>query len=85
MLQGLIIGVVGTAVGAVAGVRAGDDRSTATSCFACRRTSTRCPTCRSRVLPLDLVMVVGAAMLICFVGDHLSVAPGGPPRSGAGA
>ena len=37
------------------------------------------------VLPLDFALVVVAAVLICFVATIYPVAPGGAPRSGAGA
>ena len=84
MLQGVIIGVIGTAVGTVAGVAAATiaDRYQLVSVAADIYMVSHMP---FTVRPIDLVMVVGAAMIICFVGHDLSVATGGPPRSGAGA
>ena len=67
MLQGLIIGLVGTAVGATAGyLRVCRARSLPAD-SACRWTSTRSRTCRSPCMPRDFVIVVVAAIVICFV------------------
>ncbi len=67
MLQGLVIGLVGTAVGTVAGVGAATvlDRLPASSRF--RPTSTSSPTCRSRSCRATWSLVVAAAIVICFV------------------
>ena len=66
MMQGLIIGLVGTTVGAVAGCALSTllDRY---QLIGCRSTSTRSRTCRSRCCRSTSLLVVAAAILICFV------------------
>ena len=51
----------------VGGLRAVDGARPLQADPACRSTSTRCRTCRSRVLPLDFALVVVGAILVCFV------------------
>jgi lipoprotein-releasing system permease protein len=66
MLQGVIIGVIGTTVGTIAGVAAATiaDRYHLVSMAADVYMVNYLP---FTVRPIDLVMVVGAAMIICFV------------------
>ena len=85
MLQGVIIGIIGTTVGTIAGVVAATVADRYKLDLGGRRTSTRCPTCRSRCRPIDLVMVVVRGDADLLRRDDLSLAPGRPPRSGAGA
>ena len=84
MLQGLIIGIVGTTVGATAGyvVATVADRYQLISVPMDVYQVSHVP---FTVLPLDFALVVVAAMLDLLRRDDLSVAPGRPPRSGAGA
>ncbi len=85
MMQGLIIGIVGTTVGGV-----GRLRGRRTCCD--RYQLIRVPVdvyqvsyLPFTVLPLDFALVVVAAVLDLLRRDDLSVAPGRAPRSGAGA
>ena len=84
MLQGVLIGAVGTAAGAVLGL--------GLSFVLDRYQLVHIPTdvyqiayIPFRIEPLDFVVVVvrGAGHLL--PRDHLPVAPGGAPRSGGGA
>jgi len=66
MLQGVIIGVIGTTVGTIAGVAAATiaDRYHLVSVAADIYMVSYMP---FTVRPIDLLMVVSAAMIICFV------------------
>ena len=66
MLQGVIIGIIGTTVGTIAGVVAATvaDRYKLVSVAQDIYMVSHMP---FTVRPIDLVMVVSAAMLICFV------------------
>jgi lipoprotein-releasing system permease protein len=65
MLQGVIIGIIGTTVGAIAGIIAATlaDRYRLVSMA---QDVYMVPYVPFRVRPIDVVLVVGAAMVICF-------------------
>jgi hypothetical protein len=79
MLQGVIIGVIGTAVGTVAGVAAATDRRPLPPGFG-RGDIYMVSYMPFTVRPIDLLMVVSAAMIICFVATIYPSTPGGTPR-----
>ncbi len=84
MMQGTIIGLVGTAVGAVVAVVL-CWVLTGTGWCRFRRTSTRWHTCRSSSTIDDLLTVVVSAIGVCVSGDDLPLATGRTARPGAGA
>ena len=67
MMQGLIIGIVGTTVGAAAGYAPGDGARSLQADSRCRWTSIRCRTCRSRCCRSTSCWSSSSAVLICFV------------------
>ena len=85
MLQGLIIGLVGTAAGAVLGVRARVRPRSLPADSGSRPTSTRFRTCRSWCCRWDFAVVIVSADRHLLRRDALSVAPGGEAGPGAGA
>ncbi len=85
MVQGLIIGMVGTVVGATARVPDFVDRRSLSADSAFRWTSIRCRTCRSRCCRSISRWSSSGGRGGLLLRDDLSVAAGGAARSGAGA
>ena len=85
LLQGTIIGVVGTIVGAIAGTAIADVPRSLSADHAFRATSIKSVICLSNCCRAIWLSVIVGAVVVCFVATLYPSRQAAQPRSGAGA